>query len=181
MKKYYIYLMIALIPIALIACNSEETEEANNNTQSEENTEEVNDIEPLGDYDFDQAPDDAIIINEAIVDNDYIFAVITYARHATGAGVMSEGENQVQIYVENKTDKNLHLAIEDVYIDQVELDDFEFGILLTDEDKTDIGTLRTFDYDGDLPEIKDNIAFELLLTDDNTLEDIETYEIDITF
>lgn len=135
-------------------------------------------MDPHGDYDLQEETDDARIVNEVIADDDDFKVVVISVKHTDIS--ITQGENQAKIYFENKTDREISLGMTDVFVDGVEMDEYDFYNVL-DANEIDTEILRTFDFDGDLPEMEDSLSFILTVSDYETHDTLSTYEVNLDF
>jgi len=155
-----------LVAILLTACGSGSA------------SQNVKKMEPHGDYDLQNETDDARIINELIADDDDFKVVIISVKH-TDLGP-TKGENHAKVYFENKTDQEISIQANDVVVDGVEMPEYDFYTVL-DKQEIDTEILRTYDFDGDLPQMEESLSFVIKINDYDSHDNLSTYEVNLEF
>lgn len=161
-----------LVAILLTACGSGDSGSSGSTSQN------VKKMETHGDYDLENEPSSARIVNELIADDDDFKVVIISVRH-TDTGP-SKGQNHAKIYFENKTDQEVSVQGKDVVVDGVEMPEYDlYTVLYEQENDTEI--LSTYDFDGDLPQMEESLSFIININDFDSHDELATYEVNLEF
>lgn len=178
MRKFMIFLLSVVIFVVLAACGGENVQGTNEDDDVKTKDNAAN-VEPLGNYEIDEDLTDLHVVNEVVAETDYFRAIIIGARHVD-IGVANEGENRAYLYFENKTEQDIYFEARDVFVDGVEMPDYEFYQVLRGLKDEEV-LFRTFDYDGGLPKMDESLSFILEVSNEDTIERISEHEIDLQF
>jgi len=181
MKKVLFILISLFILVGLSACddgNSEEKEvssvDSSNKNDNEENAEQ-DEAE-----DNEESDNDVEEVEEVIADDDYIKATLTSIEHVEDE-TFDEEKYVINIDLENKTDDKITVQARDTSIDGTMVDDMVFFSEEIAGDKKANGKMEIQNYEGDLPEMANDIEFTLVILEDETFESLSEHDVKVDF
>lgn len=173
MRKLILILGIIVLSFSLIACGETSTEEK-----------EVDNVESSGQDDAEEVVEeessDVEEIGEVIADDDTLKATLVSVEHKVDE-MFDEESYRFNIELENKYDGKIVVQARDVSIDGTMVDDMVFFSEEIAEGKKANGQLEIQNYDGDLPEMNEELEMILIVSDDETWDEISSYDVNISF
>jgi|SRR5690625_758667 len=173
--KRLIFLLISIVAVfGLVACDESSTSEK-----------EVGSVESSNKDDADKESDeeessDVEEIGEVIADDDYVKATLVSVEHIKDE-LFDEEKYTINIDIENKTENKIIVQSRDVSIDGTMVDDMVFFSEEVAGEKNAKGKMDIQNFDGDLPDMDDNIEFTLIIIDDETFGDLAEHDVKIDF
>src|SRR5699024_1842563 len=178
MKRFMMLLTVFILSIVLVACgdSTEEVEvnsvdSSNNNEVVENNSEEENE---------ENVEEDVEEVGEVVADDDTIKATLDNIEHKKDE-MFDEESYRVNFELENKYNGKIVVQARSVSIDWSMVDDM---VLFSDdiaEGKKENGKLDIQNFDGDLPELTEDLEMKLGVLDDESFQEISTYDVSINF
>lgn len=172
-EKILILLMSLFVVASLAACGDEVTEEKDINSVNtdEENAKEEND---------EEAELETKEVAEVVADDNYIKATLVSVEHKVDE-LFDEEKYTINFDLENKTSDKLTVQARDVSIDGTMVDDMVFFSEDIAGDKKANGKMDIENYEGALPEMKEDIEFTLIIVDDETYETLAEHDVKVDF
>jgi len=151
-----LFILVSAILLAACGTETEEKDVASVDTNDHEVLEEK-DVE-----NNDEAPveNDKIEMKETLVDNDNFHVVLTGVEKVIDKD-WDEEYYEIKMTVQNKMAQSFEIQSHEVSADDVMIDDLVFFSETVSSGKTANVTMKIQNYDGDLPEIQDNLEFDL--------------------
>lgn len=174
MKKLWTILVLALV-LLLAACGDSTTEKKEvSSVDSGSETEKSSDDQASAEE------SDTEKVDKVIADDEYIKATLVSVEHKVDKD-FDEEKYTLNIDLENKTEKKIVVQSEDVSIDGTMVDDMVFFSEDIAGGKKSKGKLDIQNYEGELPEMNEDIEFKLIILDDETFDTIAEHDVKVDF
>lgn len=119
-------------------------------------------------------------IEKVVADDEYIKATLVSIEHKVD-DLFDEEKYVVNITLENKTENKIMVQARDVSIDGTMVDDMVMFSQDVAGNKKANGKLEIQNYDGDLPEMNEDIEFTLTVIDEESFDTVAEHEVNVDF
>src|SRR5699024_10190371 len=127
-----------------------------------------------------QEADDIVEVGEIIADDDTLKDTLVNIEHKVD-DMFDEASYWINLELENKHGGKIMVQARDVSVDGTMVDDMVFFSEEIAEGKKANRKLDIQNYDGDLPEMNEDLEFKLVVIDDETFDTIEEYDVSFSF
>lgn len=181
MKRYLFIIVAVLVSISLIGCSEDKVEEKEVDHVDLEHQEEVDTEKEDGETQESTEDEDVKEIDEEVVNNDMIAVSLISVKKIINKD-WDEEKYEIKFEVENKTDDLIEIQAREVSSDGKMID--ESMLMMSQQvsgGKSADAVLTIENFDGDLPEIDDNLEMKLQIIDGETFMDIDSIDVNIDF
>src|SRR5699024_380128 len=181
MKKIILMLMVSFVLI-LGACTETENKEMESIESTETNTQEVSDENNLEENENSEEPEKESKkeLDQTLVDNDNLKAVVTSITKIEDKE-WDEERYEISIEVDNKREDTIEVQAYEVSADDVMIDDMVMFSETVAGGKRSNATMIIENYEGELPEMENNLEFILDVFGFDDYDYEENHDVKIEF
>ncbi len=176
MRKLLLMLLASLV-LVLGACAESEDKEVESLESSEKDSEDVSEDEEA---EADDVEEETKELDQTLVDNDNLKAVVTGIKKIDDKE-WDEERYEISIEIDNNREDTIEVQAHEVSADGVMIDDMVFMSETVSAGKHANAIMGIENYEGDLPEMEEELEFILSVYSDEDYEYEEEHDVKIEF